>query len=151
MRRQRGFTLIELMVVVAVVAILAAVAYPSYIEQVRKGRRTEAKQSAVDWALRQEKWRSNHAAYGTMIDIGVNPTGGSATTATTTSLFYSVVLSTPSGTCLNGATMSSGNSYRFTATPINAQAGDSKCATIVYTSACGTVVKSSTPSGSSCW
>ena len=38
----RGFTLIELMIVVAVVAILASVAYPSYVSQVRKGRRADA-------------------------------------------------------------------------------------------------------------
>lgn len=38
----RGFTLIELMIVLAVVAILAAVAYPSYVNQVRKGRRADA-------------------------------------------------------------------------------------------------------------
>lgn len=42
-RYKRGFTLIELMIVVAVVAILAAIAYPSYAEYVRRGYRADAR------------------------------------------------------------------------------------------------------------
>ncbi|MCD6663823.1 MAG: type IV pilin protein [Comamonas sp.] len=41
--RERGFTLIELMIVVAVVAILSAIAYPSYAEYVRRGYRADAR------------------------------------------------------------------------------------------------------------
>ena len=44
---QRGFTLIELMIVVAVVGILSAIAYPSYQEYVAKGRRADGKAAAV--------------------------------------------------------------------------------------------------------
>jgi type IV pilus assembly protein PilE len=66
-KRTRGFTLLELMVVVAIVAILAAVAINSYSKQVRKGRRAEAKQVILDLSLREEKWRSNHTNY-----IGTN-------------------------------------------------------------------------------
>lgn len=43
MTRQRGVTLVELMVVVAVVAILAALGYPAYLEQQLKGRRADGK------------------------------------------------------------------------------------------------------------
>ena len=43
MARERGVTLVELMVVVAVIAILAALGYPMYLEQQLKGRRTDGK------------------------------------------------------------------------------------------------------------
>ena len=46
-RVNRGFTLIELMIVVAIVAILAAIAYPAYTESVRKGRRAEARTAFI--------------------------------------------------------------------------------------------------------
>ena len=41
--KHKGFTLIELMIVVAVVSILSAIAYPSYAEYVRRGHRSDAK------------------------------------------------------------------------------------------------------------
>ncbi|MFO1224791.1 MAG: type IV pilin protein [Burkholderiaceae bacterium] len=62
-RRAGGFTLIELMVVVAVLGILAAVAYPSYMNSVRKSRRADAKTALLDLAARQERWMSTNNAY----------------------------------------------------------------------------------------
>ncbi|MGH1485088.1 MAG: type IV pilin protein [Cellvibrionaceae bacterium] len=55
MVRYKGFTLIELMIVVATVAILAAVAIPNYQTFVIKGKRAEGKAFALDIVARQER------------------------------------------------------------------------------------------------
>ena len=58
-----GFTLIELMVVVAVVAILASIALPSYQESVRKSRRAQAKADLVEYAQLAERFRTANNTY----------------------------------------------------------------------------------------
>lgn len=67
LHRVRGFTLIELMIVVAIVALLAAVALPSYQGQVRKSRRAEAVSALSQIQQTQERWRANCPQYATLI------------------------------------------------------------------------------------
>lgn len=62
-RRATGFTLIELMIVVAVVGILAAIAYPSYIDSVRKGNRAEGRAAIASLLQQQERYYTQNNTY----------------------------------------------------------------------------------------
>ena len=61
--RIAGFTLIELMIVVAIVAILASIAYPSYRDSVLKGRRAEARAGLADLLQQQERYLTQRNTY----------------------------------------------------------------------------------------
>lgn len=68
-----GFTLIEVMIVVAIIAILAAIAYPSYRQYVLRAHRTEAKSLLLEAASRQERFyttSSPNAYAATMSELG---------------------------------------------------------------------------------
>ena len=63
MARSRGFTLIELMIVVAIIGILATIAYPSYQNHVRKANRANAQAVMMDLANKQQIYLSTARAY----------------------------------------------------------------------------------------
>ncbi|WP_162577494.1 type IV pilin protein [Variovorax sp. PBL-H6] len=61
--RQEGFTLIELMIVVAVVAVLAAIAYPSYQSAVLKGKRAQGRTAILELLQQQERYMTQNNTY----------------------------------------------------------------------------------------
>lgn len=66
---QRGFTLVELLIVMAVVAILAAIAYPSYTEHIMRSHRRAAQSQMMDIANRQQQFLLANRMYATQVDL----------------------------------------------------------------------------------
>lgn len=58
-----GFTLIEMMIVVAIIGILASIAYPSYMESVLKGRRAEGRAALTELLQQQERYMTQRNLY----------------------------------------------------------------------------------------
>ncbi len=65
-----GFTLIELMIVVAVIALLASIAYPSYTAYTKRAKRSEAQQLMQEIALKEGQYILDARSYSTTIGTG---------------------------------------------------------------------------------
>lgn len=59
----QGFTLIELMIVVAIVAILASIAYPSYLQYIIRSNRSAAQAQMMDIANREQQFLLANRVY----------------------------------------------------------------------------------------
>jgi len=118
LERQGGFTLVELMIVVIVVGILAAVAFPIYNDQVRKTRRTEARDALMAIAQAEERYYTEKGKYTTSLsnlDVASVVSCNSGTCKTLDNGYYTVTLA------------GSNSTFTATAQPTagGAQAGDS--------------------------
>jgi len=112
---EKGFTLIELMIVVAVVAILATIAYPAYQDYVVRSRRLEGQSLLSDAAAKQERWRAQNGSY--MIDY-------SATNVAKLKLPYG---SQSEHGYYTLSISGDATSYTLTAVRAGSQLADSKC------------------------
>jgi type IV pilus assembly protein PilE len=138
--RQRGFNLIELMVVLIIIAILTMFAYPSFMQSVRKGKRTDAHAAVTRVATNLERFFSTNGTYTTDAAVlGLNMDGA----AGTSDQGHYVV------TVAAGAT-GIGSSYVVTA---NAKAGDMQADDVGCTqlSLSSIGVRVPDPVDSKCW
>lgn len=144
MNRSRGFTLIELMVVLVIIAILAAIAIPAYGRYAFRAHRVDGQELLLSIANAQERFYSTNNTYGALS----GPSGlGYNDPAISEKGYYSVTVA------IDVPASSGSQTFTATAQPIGAQAGD-VCGSLSITNA---GVKSPGPasassnSNGSCW
>ena len=144
--RQRGFTLIELMIAVAIIGILLRLAYPAYQNSVMKSRRADAKTALLDLAQREERYLATANQYTTSAPALGYATGTTVTVASPMTIqngsasFYTLAVSAPTTT-----------SFSATATPTGAQLSkDTQCGAFTIDNT-GRQTISGTGNATDCW
>lgn len=116
--KNKGFSLIELMFVLAIIGVLATIAVPSFQDTMRAGKRSDAIAATLSLQLAQEKFRGNCALYADTLGGAANSCADQTITHDSTSKEKYYVLK---------MSVVSGNGYKITATPQGTQAHDSDC------------------------
>lgn len=118
MRKMKGFTLLELMIVVVVVAVLSTIAMVSYGNYGYRARRAEGREMLMRVAAAQERHYSNFNRYGSLADLGF------AGTVASEKGYYTIA----------SALGAKDLTFTLTATPQKAQAKDA-CGALTYDNA----------------
>lgn len=144
-RHRGGFTLIELMIVVAIVAVLAAIAIPQYRKYIQKSNRATAKSALLDLSRREETYYSTNNSYTlNLVSLGYSSIANNQIQVPNSSNpTYVISFSQPATSGSSAAT------YTAQAAPTGSQSSDG-CGTysVDYL---GNQLPATSSGGSSCW
>ncbi len=141
--KRNGFTLIEVMIVVAIVGILAAIAYPSYQEYVLRTGRADGMSKLMEIMQAQERFYSQNQTYTTNLGAGGLAYNVAANAAVASNEGrYNVT----AAACGGGIA----NCVALTATTVGQQANDLKCGNLSLDSR-GTKGETGTQTVQDCW
>lgn len=138
-RIDRGFTLVELMIVIAIVGIIVAVGYPTYQDSVQKSRRADGRIAVTEAGVRQERIFSETLSYVDNSDLAKLVTN---TDGVSSSEGYYTISVTNAG-CAGPPY----NCFTVTATAKGVQALDTECATLSINN----LGQKSSTGGGTCW
>jgi type IV pilus assembly protein PilE len=142
-RIQRGFTLVELLIVMVVIAILASIAIPSYRQHVMKVKRADA-QSLIDQVA--QRLERCYTRYNNYADQGAGvPECNFPATQDTQDGTYTITIARAAD-----ASGAANQQYTVTATPLGAQADDTRCGVFTLNDA-GVQGASGTDGPAKCW
>ncbi|MGV8900584.1 MAG: type IV pilin protein [Burkholderiaceae bacterium] len=145
MSLQKGFTLIELMIVVAVIGILAAVAYPSYQDSIIKTKRAEGRAALMAVMQQQERYYTQNNAYFPFTSATADNTfrwfSGDSATASSYEIKAEACTGDVIGSCVMLTAMPG-------TTKVNSTYKDAKCLNLTFTS---TGIKAASGAATNCW
>lgn len=116
----KGFSLVELMIVIAIIGVLAAIAIPNYQEHIRKGNRSAAQQFMLTIANKQEAYLLDNRAY--TATVGAGGLGLTAPTELAGKYTFSVCIDPTVLTCAAAGTAAP--YFKVTATAAGSQLSD---------------------------
>ena len=127
MNSTRGYTIIELMIVIVILGVLFAISIPTYRDYVLRSHRTDAHSALLNIASRQERFVAQNNTYATTAQLSPTSGLGLGTTASPDGYYDMSVAA-----CAGG---SIATCYVLTATATGEQTNDTECLTITYNSA----------------